>query len=74
MVKYNPDFLKIENSILLIPLYIILIIISRIQHKNDETDEYNRWQITISCLGVTGLVAALQEIFNNVKWKSVWII
>ncbi len=64
---YNPDFLKIENCLLFIPLYVPIFISSYIKHKKDEYADGYIWGTKWSLIVVTAIVAAFKIIVNCFK-------
>ena len=59
---YNPDFSKIENCLLFVPLYVPIIVASHIKHKKDEFAEGFIWETRWSLIVVTAIVAIVKMI------------
>ena len=59
---YDPDFLKIENCLLFVPLYVPIIVASHIKHKKDEFAEGFIWETRWSLIVVTAIVAIVKMI------------
>ena len=62
---YNPDFLRMENCLLFIPLYIFIAKASSIYLKNEPDNRKNKLVIVYSCVGCTALVLLFQWL---IKW------
>lgn len=67
IIIYNPDFLKIENCLLFVPLYVPIIIASHIKHKKDEFAEGFVWETKCSLIIVTAIVAIVKVIVSCFK-------
>ena len=67
IIIYNPDFLKIENCLLFVPLYVPIIIASHIKHKKDEFAEGFIWETKWSLIIVTAIVAIVKIIVSCFK-------
>ena len=63
----NPDFLKIENCLLFVPLYVPIIIASHIKHKKDEFAEGFIWETRWSLIIVTAIVVIVKIIVSCFK-------
>ena len=63
----NPDFLKIENCLLFVPLYVPIIIASHIKHKKDEFAKGFIWETKWSVIIVTAIVAIVKIIVSCFK-------
>ena len=64
---YNPDFSKIENSMLFIPLYLPIIVATHIKHKKDEFAEGFIWETKWSLIIVTAIIAIVKMIVGYFK-------
>ena len=67
IIIYNPDFLKIENCLLFVPLYVPIIIASHIKYKKDEFAEGFIWETKWSLIIVTAIVAVVKIIVSCFK-------
>ena len=64
---YNPDFSRIENCLLFVPLYVPIIIAVLIKHKNDEFGEGLIWETRGSLVVVTAIVVIVKIIVDFLK-------
>ena len=61
---YNPDFLRMENCLLFIPLYFFIAKASSIHFKKEADNTKNRFVIISSWAGCTAIVALFQWLIN----------
>ncbi len=64
---HNPDFLKIENCLLLVPVYIPIFISLYVKHKNDECASSHIWGTKWSLIIITAIVVVFKIIVNYFK-------
>lgn len=63
---YNPDFLKLQNALLIAPLYILLGISTALQSRSVEDYDYI-WITRFSWIGATALVVVFKIIVEQVR-------
>lgn len=64
---FNPNFLKITNCLVLIPLYIMLIVATKLKCKHIDNEKTIHLIATLLITGVTAVLILFSIIVGNVK-------